>query len=103
MKTKTYSLLLLIYALAAPTKADQQVVVPNGLANVEGNSSMSDPFNSQSFRYQQVFDASQFAFLGGGTARIDTLSFRIDGASTNDVILFFGGASVVLSTTQRKP
>jgi len=83
--------------------ADQQLVVPNGLANVEGNSSMADPFNSTSFRFQQVFDASQFAFLGSGTARIDQISFRIDGASTSDVILFFGDGSVTLSTTQKKP
>jgi len=47
-------------ALAQPV----QVVVPNGLANAEGNSSMSDPFNSTAFRFQQVFDASQFAFWG---------------------------------------
>jgi hypothetical protein len=80
-----------------------QVVVPNNLANVEGNSSVSQPFNSPSFRFQQVFDASQFAVVGSATARIDRISFRIDGAATSDVVLFFGGSSVTLSTTQRGP
>src|SRR5260221_7286443 len=104
MKTTIYALVLLFCASALPVNAaDQQLVAPGGLANMEGNSSMSDPFNSTTMRYQQVFDASLFAGVGNATARIDLISFRIDGASTNDVIVFFGGGSVVLSTTQKKP
>jgi len=102
MKKRFGTFILLICAGAALAQP-AQVVVPNGLANTEGNSSMSDPFNSTSFRFQQVFDASQFAFLGNGTARIDSISFRLDGASTQDVSFFFGGSSVVLSTTTRAP
>ena len=82
-------------AVAQPT----QVVVPNGLATVEGNSSTSEPFTSQSFRFQQVFDASQFAFLGTtNIARIDGISFRIDGASTQNVSMSFGGKEKASTT-----
>src|SRR5947209_15502329 len=102
MKTNIYTFYLLICTSAAPLQADE-VVVPNGLNTVEGNSSTSDPFNSSSFRFQQVFDASQFSFVGSATGRIQSISFRIDGASTHDVSYFFGGSSFVLSTTQRSP
>jgi len=94
---------MLFFAAIKFAQASAQFVVPGNLANVEGNSSMAEPFNSTTFRFQQVFDASQFAFVGGATARIDSISFRIDGASTNNVILFFGGGSAVLSTTQKSP
>jgi hypothetical protein len=88
-----------VTAIGAPT----QVVVPNNLANVEGNSSVAAPFNSTSFRFQQVFDASQFAIPAGMSGRVDKISFRLDGASTETVALFFGGSSVQLSTVQRGP
>ena len=78
MNTILCSLLLALYTSAA-LAAQTSVVVPNALANVEGNSSMNDVFNSSSFRLQQVFEASQFAFLGTTSfARIDGISFRID-------------------------
>lgn len=79
------------------------VVVPNGLAGVEGNSSTSDPFSSSSFRLQQVFDSSQFAFLGSSTCRIDAIYFRIDGAATENAVYSFGGSSIQLSTTTADP
>jgi len=103
MKTRILLSLLLFWAPIAFLRAATNFVVPGGGANVEGNSSMADPFNSTTFRFQQVFDASQFAWIGNATARIDSISFRIDGGSTNNVILFFGGASAVLSTTQKSP
>jgi hypothetical protein len=81
-------------ASAAAALAQGTVVVPNGLGNVEGNSSTVDPFTSSSFRYQQVFSASQFPFGGF----INSIWFRLDGATTNDPLLFFGGGSVTLST-----
>jgi len=83
--------------------AQTNIVVPNNLVNVEGNSSVSEPFNSTSFRFQQVFDASQFAIPPGMTARIDSISFRIDGAATDDMALFFGGSSWTFSTTSLAP
>lgn len=94
---------LFVLASAGLAWAQTQIVVPGGLENVEGNSSVAEPFNSTSFRVQQVFDASQFAIPAGMVARIDGISFRIDGASTEDVVLFFGGSSISLSTTLRGP
>ena len=79
------------------------MVVPGHLADVEGNSGASDPFNSTSFRFQQVFDASQFAIPEGAMGRIDGIAFRIDGASTEQVLFSFGGSTVTLSTTTRQP
>jgi len=81
-------------------------VVPAGLANVEGNTNVSDFLNSSSFRMQMVFDASQFAGLGGGPGISNSvygIAFRPDGASTFDVLYGFGGASVTLSTTLKGP
>jgi hypothetical protein len=82
-----------------------QIVVPNHLANVEGNSSTSDPFTSSSFRLQMVFDASQFALPSGpGISNIVAdIGFRIDESSLNSAGYFFPGGSVRLSTTQRTP
>ena len=48
MKKIISILLLWSSALAAP--AQGTVVVPNGFATVDGNSSTSDPFTSSSFR-----------------------------------------------------
>lgn len=93
----------LAFSCCLTMHAAQQIVVPGDLANVEGNSSAAAPFNSRSFRFQQVFGASQFAIPAGMSARIDGISLRVDGAATDDVLLFFGGSSVKLSTTQRMP
>ncbi len=79
---------------AAVALSQSTLVVPNGLGNVEGNSSMSAPFTSSSFRYQQVFSASQFSVAGF----INSIWFRLDGATINNPSLFFGGGSVTLST-----
>jgi len=103
MRTKILPYFVVFWASTAFLRASTNVVAPGGLANVEGNSSIAEPFNSTSFRFQQVFDASQFGVAAGATARIDSISFRIDGASTNNVILFFGGGTAVLSTTQKSP
>src|SRR6188474_2924301 len=78
----------LLLAGAGAGLAQETFVVPNGNANVEGNSSTSDPFTSSTFRMQMVFDASQFAIPAGASGRINAISFRIDGAS--------GGTSVIL-------
>ncbi len=90
-------------ALAACAQGNFRVVVPNGNANVEGNSSMMDVFTNSSFRMQMVFDASQFAIPEGSSGRINSISFRIDGGSSGDVLYSFGGGSVTASTTPRAP
>jgi hypothetical protein len=82
--------------------AQSTFVVPGGLANTEGNSSMSDVFTTtSSFRMQQVFDASQFAFLGSGTGRIDSIAFRLDGAATGNPMYPNGITQITLSTTSK--
>jgi hypothetical protein len=96
--------LLLLRAVSAAAQP-VQVVVPNQLANVEGNSSASDVLTASSFRLQMVFAASQFPLSSAPnvTNSLTRISFRIDGASTFDVLSSFGGASVSLSTTPRGP
>ena len=81
----------------------QSFVVPGNLANTEGNSSVNDFLNSSTFRMQIVFDASQFAIPAGASGRIDSISFRIDGASGGSVGYSFNGASVTASTTAKTP
>jgi hypothetical protein len=78
-------------------QAQGTFVVPNAQANTEGNSSTSDPFTSSSFRFQQLYTASQFG--AGGV--VTELAFRIDGGNTNSVTMFFGNSTLVLSTTTR--
>ena len=97
MKTKLMAVWLASVAMAL---GQGSVVVPNGFGNVEGNSSTSDPFSSSSFRFQQVFSASQF---GSSPFLINSISFRIDGASSGNVLYSFGGGAVQLSTTTRTP
>src|SRR5713226_8554256 len=55
------------------------ITAPNDLFNMGGNSFSSLPFDTgtNSIRYQQVFDASQFGSLGSGGGLITMLSFRV--------------------------
>lgn len=92
------NLIITWLASTALALAQGTVVVPNSLANVEGNSSTSDPFSSSSFRFQQVFSASQF---GSAPFMINNLSFRIDGAPSGNVLYSFGGGTIQFSTTAR--
>lgn len=103
MKTLLSVILFSTSALAALAQGTTQIVVPNALANVEGNSSASDPFTSSSFRLQMVFDASQFAIPAGASGRINSIWFRLDSTAINDPAMFFGGGSVTLSTTPVGP
>ena len=95
--------MLLLWSSGLGALAQGVVVVPNGFANVEGNSSTSDPFTSSSFRLQMVIDASQFAIPPGASGRINSISFRIDGASSGNVAYSFDGGSLTASTTTRAP
>ena len=79
------------------------IVVPNGNAGVEGNSSMSEVFTQSSFRLQMVFDASQFPIPQGASGRIDSIWFRLDSATTPNPTMFFGGGSVTASLTPVMP
>lgn len=105
MKTIIQTALLLVNACAALAQVTP-VVVPNSNANMEGNSSASDVMVASSFRLQMVFDGSEFAFLSsapGVTNALSTISFRIDGTSSDNVLSLFDGGSVTLSVTPRGP
>src|SRR5882672_11184509 len=79
-----------------------RLVVPGGLANVEGNSAMSDLFTTDTVDMVQVFSASEFGFLAGQIGRIDGVAFRLDGA-TSQTFVGLRSVSVYMSTTLRSP
>ncbi len=103
MKTIGFRTFILLCACPFLVHGAQQVVVPNGLDNVEGNSSSADLFRTESTTFQQVFSASAFNFLGAPTGRIDGISFRFDGGSGQSFVGFWPGYSVILSTTTQSP
>ncbi len=105
-RTFLVAVLLGLSSAARAISADPQVqiVVPGDLATKEGDSSVLEPFTFSSFRFQQVFEASQFEIPEGKLARIDSISFRLDGGNSAGVLLnAFGGGFVGLSTTLRNP
>jgi len=58
------------------------LVVPNANANVQGDGGNSDPFDIgrvgySNWRYQQVYDKSQFGAVPAGGAYITALAFRV--------------------------
>ncbi len=100
MKRTIRMFALLLAGSNALAQGTLSFAVPNAQANAEGNSSTSDPFSSSSFRFQQVFDASQF---GSTPFIINSIAFRIDGASTGPVGWSFGGSTIQFSTTTQTP
>ena len=96
---KLFQLLLMCWGCAAWAQ-QVQFVVPNGLADVEGNSSSADLFRTVSSTFQQVYDASSFPVAP--MIRIDGMAFRFDGGSGQTFIGLWG-FSVHLSTTPRSP
>jgi len=82
--------------------AAQQLVVPGGLENVEGNSSSADLFVNGIAHLQQVFSSSEFAF-GAPTGRIDGISFRLDSGTGQNFVGLWPGVTVYMSTTSRSP
>jgi hypothetical protein len=102
-RVPTAALLLLIWTFAACTAWAQgtTVFVPGGLANVEGNSSSADLFNTSGSIFQQVYSASEFGFAPA--SRIDGMSFRLDGGSGQSFVGFWPNTAFILSTTARSP
>lgn len=97
------SLLIVLWALiGAPglvPVVHAQVVVPNGLAAVEGNSSNTTPFStSPPTRYQQVY-------LGSELPRgwISAISFRLDGTESAFGPIVYDGVRLTLSSTTAGP
>jgi hypothetical protein len=58
-----------------------EIVVPKNLASTEGNSTGDAPFGGGPFRYQQVFDASQFSSINLAGGWINGMILRADGGS----------------------
>lgn len=96
----------LILAQACPVSADF-VVVPNALETVEGESYDIFPFGNfwgePSARFQQVFDASQFADYLATGAFIIQVAFRPEGDGGWGFNFQFQDFVLSLSTTQKKP
>jgi hypothetical protein len=96
----------LFVAVTTATHAQQirTLVVPNAMANVEGNIGNSFPFNigSNTLRYQQVFASSQFGSMPPAGALITGIAFRADAGWSS----FSGTLPAIridLSTTSKTP
>ena len=93
--------MVLALAIVTAAKADLMVVVPNALANTEGNGNNNFPFDSTTpMRYQQVYAASQFS---GGGGLITQIAFRPDGIVGNPFNVTIGNIQIDLSTTSAVP
>ena len=88
------------------------VVVPNALAQVEGDTAQPTPFTGpdtpgpggefwNSMRYQQVYDASQFAAMAPGGEIILAIVFRIDSDLGEGFAAVLRNVQINLSTTQK--
>lgn len=86
-------------SLAATT----QVVVPNNLANTEGNSSSTDLFNTQARQMTQVYSASEFGIPAGSSGLVTSVSFRLDGNTAQSFSGFWPFIGITLSTTPHSP
>src|SRR5437899_8907233 len=64
------------------------IVVPNGLLNVEGNDGSRLPFAEfGTVRYQQIYEASQFSALPPGGAFLSRIFLRNDCHNPVDVVV----------------
>lgn len=101
MKMRITVVSFLASALAA--LAQGIFVVPNGLGNVEGNSSSTALFGTSFFRVVQVFSASEFGLTPGSSGLVTSVSFRFDGSTAQSFSGIWPGAAIGLSTTLRSP
>lgn len=83
--------------------AQGTVVVPNGLANVDGNSSSAALFGTVPLKVVQVYSAAQFGLSPGASGRVSSVAFRLDGATAQSFIGLWPGVSIFLSTTAFSP
>jgi hypothetical protein len=108
--------LLILTALLATMAARPSgwVVVPNELADVEGNAAQLAPFTGpdtpgpggefwDSERYQQVYDASQFATVRPEGEFVTAIDFRVDAPLGYPSGVLLRSMEVSLSTTARGP
>ena len=96
---KTILQFLFALASAGMAWAQTQIVVPDGLENVEGNSSSADLFVNGTAHLQQVYASTVFQ-IGAPIARIDAISFRID-TGFQGTFLGSWSLSMFMSTTTR--
>jgi hypothetical protein len=75
--------LALLFTIAGSAAYAQDIVVPNGSATVEGGTSNNFPLsgNQPSYRYQQLYAASQFGAISG-PQRLTEVRFRPNATST---------------------
>jgi hypothetical protein len=99
---KTFIQILALWG-GVTAHAAQQLVVPGGLANVEGNSSGSGPFLTAGATFQQVYAASEFAALGAPTGIITGVSFRLDSAAGQRLLGSWPSLTISLATTSQSP
>jgi len=78
------------------------IIVPNSLATTEGNSNNAWPFNtdSDSMRYQQVYNSAEFSAIGGAFY-IDEILFRPDLETGNAFSTTLTSVDIYLSTTDK--
>ncbi len=91
---------ILLLTLGGPASG-QVVVAPNGLADLEGDSSNSFPFNrtaGTSQRYQQVYDRSQFSGITA-PALVTAIRFRADGSIGHSFAATLSDVRIDLATT----
>jgi hypothetical protein len=106
MRLRWYCLALLGIALLGAQSRAALIVVPNSLANVEGNSNNGFPFNLQLFglqaqHYQQVYSHTQFP--SGGPFLITAMAFRPDSQTGNAFSSTLSNIRIALSTTSASP
>jgi hypothetical protein len=91
-------------SLAAGSASADQIVVPNSLASVEGNSSSPIPFSNTGFtyRYQEVYAASQFDSPLPPGWLISQIAFRTD-ESRRSAYSSTINVEIHLSTTSKQP
>ncbi len=78
------------------------IVVPNDAENQEGNDFSYLPFYAINWRYQQVYDASQFSAIPLGGGYITDILFRADCSHCSGYCRFTNMV-LYLSTTARGP
>jgi hypothetical protein len=100
------AVIILLLGLQDRSRA-MMVVVPNALADVEGNTSQISPFGAlvvgNSMRYQQVYDASQFAAVRPEGEFITALYFRLDSVGGRPFTVILPNVMFSLSTTLKGP
>lgn len=101
---KIFQLLIIMLVFFCMTRVEAfNIVVPNSLASVGGNSSNNFPFNINfSQRYQQVFESSEFTSLSG-TELITQIAFRPNESGASAFSSTISNIQINLSTMSATP